>query len=367
MLYVEISSSWDHNLQSHLHLMSRKNGYGRYKVAIYKHGAPSLKYSILTIHSHTHSTPSKPLSMALPQKTLSFLFLAIFLLSHQIHARDSQFFSKVTNDINPKETTTTTTVVNPRNDNNNQKQVEQDPTFIPETQNNGYGLYGHESGQFPPSETEHFTTTKTTTGTPYTTTSTTPVSTYEPHTTPTTYKPYTTPTTYEPYTTPTTYEPYTTPVGRPYRTESEEDNKYNNAQFYNNDNKNSYYYNNENEERSETRGYNNYYNKRNTNNGGNDRSYNTERKGMSDTRFLENGKYFYDLNNEKHYDPNSYRKSSVGEPIKNNWYNNNRGNNNYYNHNSANDRSYENNKNSFEGYQNQDEDQFQENDDEFVP
>ncbi|XP_062095776.1 protein E6 [Humulus lupulus] len=290
--------------------------------------------------------------MAHPKPTLFFSFFFLFLLSHQIHARDSQFFSKFTNDNNnPKETTTT--VVTPRN-NDNQKQVDQqqeEPTFIPDTQNNGYGLYGHESGQFSPSETsvneEHFTTTKTTTNgggaAPYTTNSATPVSTYEPYTTPTT-------TTY--------YKPYTTPIGRPYRADdqTEEENDkyaYNNAQFYNNNN-------NENENEN----YN--ANKRNTNNGGgNDRSYNPERQGMSDTRFMENGKYFYDLNMEKNYDPNSYRNSRVVAEPRNNWYNNrenkHNNNNNYYGHNNnnPNDRSYETNNNSFEGYQNQNQNQNQ--------
>ncbi|KAM6574737.1 hypothetical protein CsatA_023064 [Cannabis sativa] len=297
--------------------------------------------------------------MAHLKPTLFFSFLFLFLLSHPIDARDSQFFSKVTNDNNNQETTTT--VVTPRNNDNKVDDHQPEPTFIPETQNDGYGLYGHESGQFPPSE-EHFTTTKTTTGgTPYTTTSANPVSTYE------TYEPYTTPT--------TTYKPYTTPIGRPYRTESEEGTN-DNAQFYSNnenenENENDSYKNNHYNYNSEN-SYNTNYNKVRNNNGrGNDRSYNPERLGMSDTRFLENGKYFYDLNMEKNYDPNSYRNSRVvAEPKNNNWYNNreNDNNNNYYGHNSnANDRSYEinnNNRNSFEGYQNQREDQFQYNNEE---
>ncbi|KAE8674269.1 Protein E6 [Hibiscus syriacus] len=46
---------------------------------------------------------------------------------------------------------------------------------------------------------------------------------------------------------------------------------------------------------------NNYYN---GNNG-----YNGEKQGMSDTRFLENGKYFHDIRNENNYYPNQLENS----------------------------------------------------------
>ncbi|ONI10537.1 hypothetical protein PRUPE_4G052000 [Prunus persica] len=109
--------------------------------------------------------------MASAAKLFSFLFfLASLLFSQQAQARENQFFSKVAN-------------VN--NHNNYEKEIpiaetplkkqEQEPAFIPETQS-GYGLdglYGHGSGQLPPTPTNtvgHYTTTNT--GAPYTTTTT---------------------------------------------------------------------------------------------------------------------------------------------------------------------------------------------------
>ena len=245
-------------------------------------------------------------------KTLSFLLLAIFLLSHHSQARDSQFFSKFTNtnnnNNNVKETTTTA-VVNP----NNVNKEEDEPAFVPETQKDGYGLYGHESGQFPPSDTrneeQHYTNTNTNTH--------------------------------------TTYEPYTTPVGHTYKpAETQGANLYAN----NNNNNNNYESNNFGENK-----------------------YVAERQGMSDTRFLENGRYYHDVSNEKmtynpnsyderSYDPNTYRSNNNNNNNNNNyeynnkvidysnpknWYNN-RGNNNYNNYygNNVNENtnSYETNK-----------------------
>ncbi|GFY91898.1 hypothetical protein Acr_08g0002940 [Actinidia rufa] len=86
--------------------------------------------------------------MAASAKHFSFLFcLALFSTLHA-HARDSQFFSKVTTPTtaNPKET-----VEVPNNEPPLSKQ-EQDPNFIPDTQN-GYGLYSQETDQFPPTTT----------------------------------------------------------------------------------------------------------------------------------------------------------------------------------------------------------------------
>ncbi|KAL5575367.1 hypothetical protein UlMin_017066 [Ulmus minor] len=212
--------------------------------------------------------------MAFTSKLFSFLFLAT-LLSHQITARESQFFSKVTNN-NGKDTTrpevipVKETTTNPPN---------QEPNFIPETQNNGHGLYGHETntGEFTNTNNEaHYTTT------------------------------------FEPYEPPhTIYKPYTTPIGsQHYSTESEE-----------NTNNNNYYYNSKNNENNQNNGFSNrltgrgytntdnqntyrngdnyqYYN---NNGGGNNRYYNAERRGM--TSFMEDGKYYYDLNNEDESHP----------------------------------------------------------------
>ena len=124
--------------------------------------------------------------MASSSKLISILFLfALFCM--QIHGRE--FFSKIPSvNNNEKETTTipdtreqehetfipettqkTSSLLNREEQSTFEKQ-EQEPRFIPETQN-GYGLYGHESGKFPPSTT---TTTKET---------------YEPYVTPVKYHP----------------------------------------------------------------------------------------------------------------------------------------------------------------------------------
>ena len=251
--------------------------------------------------------------MAPSLKHFPFLLLLIlFSSSLQIHARDSQFFSKVTN---------------PNNNNNNVKEEsqlpnkeeleskqlkeqEQEPTFVPDTQE-GYGLYGHGSGQLPPS---------------------------------------------------------TTGNNIPY------------AEYSNNNNNNYYYnknsYNAKQQGLKDTvlydTGYttmsnrNNYYNgdnvyssssSNNNNNNNNNNGYNTKQQGMSDTRFLENGRYYYDLNSEKNY-RNEYENSRT-EYSRNEY--NNRG---YYGNNNNNENSYEFD-NSMEGYQNQE--QYQESQDEFVP
>ena len=306
--------------------------------------------------------------MALFSNFIPFLFLTTLLLSLQINARDSQFFSKVTHVNN--------------NNNNNVKETElpdnegpvnkpeQRPVFIPETENN-YGLYGHESGLNPPSTT--------------------------------------TPTNAATTTTTTTYQPY--------KTESEETNKFTNNNYYNNykkdaystnqnelsdtrlagtsynNNKNYHYnkdaYGNKQNELSDTKytegGYNSmenqynnqkyYYNNNaandkyyynNNNNGANDRyfynndaannRYNGEKQGLSDTRFMEGGKYFYDVNSEK-YNPTPYGGSVRGVNSEN-WHNN-RG---YLGKNNAN--SYE-NKKSMEGYQNQEV--FEDDQEDFEP
>ncbi|KAF7120934.1 hypothetical protein RHSIM_Rhsim13G0180200 [Rhododendron simsii] len=84
-----------------------------------------------------------------------------------------------------------------------------------------------------------------------------------------------------------------------------------------------------------------------SNNGGG-RNYNTQQQGMSDTRFLENGRYYYDINSEENY-RNGYQYQNSRRVN-----HNNRG---YYG-------NY--NGNSMEGYQNQN-DQFQGSEAEYVP
>ncbi|KAL6961807.1 hypothetical protein U1Q18_010611 [Sarracenia purpurea var. burkii] len=85
-----------------------------------------------------------------------FLLPLIFSSSHLIHARESQIFSKVT-------TSNAMEVPNKVKEQPLSNQ-DQEPSFIPDAQN-GYGLYGHDSGQLPPI---------TTTVPPYTTTTNLP-------------------------------------------------------------------------------------------------------------------------------------------------------------------------------------------------
>ncbi|KAI9076964.1 hypothetical protein K1719_041040 [Acacia pycnantha] len=203
--------------------------------------------------------------MALFSNTDSFLFFIILLLlSLQIHARDSQFFSKVTHPINNKKNDKETNLMPNKKEElvTMHKSDQQDqPIFIPEIDNN-YGLYGHESatGQFLPATT-------------------------------------------------TTY--------RPYKAATEEymskypNNKYS---YYNRDQNenNSYYKDAYGNYLDNTRyiegGYENLSNNRmrrknqkmyNSNNGGYVRyDYNGERQGMSDTRFMGgDGKYYYENSN----------------------------------------------------------------------
>ena len=254
--------------------------------------------------------------MASSLKLISILFLfAIF--SIQIHARE--FFSKIPSaNTNEKETTTIPVTRDQEHETfipetqktslpNREEQTfgkrEQEPRFIPETQN-GYGLYGHESGQLPPS-----TTTKET---------------------------------YEPYVTPVRYHP-----DEPYNSIPESNNN-------NNNNKNTFYYN-KNSYETEQKNFgeamftekgwstnekknNNYYN-------GNNGYNNGEKKGMSDTRYLENGRYYYDVKNENNYYPNQY-ENSRGVASRNE-YNENRYNN--------------------MGRYNQNQEEFEENEEEFEP
>ncbi|CAN1129642.1 Protein E6 [Linum perenne] len=70
-------------------------------------------------------------------QTLAALLLITLLSSAAVHGRESHFFSKVAAATNP-----TTVTVTP---NNKDVQQQQQPSFVQETDNNGYGLYGHES------------------------------------------------------------------------------------------------------------------------------------------------------------------------------------------------------------------------------
>lgn len=273
----------------------------------------------------------------------SLFFLSLFVL--QIQARESQFFSKVThnNNINSSTKNAVTEVI--QNKEESLSKTEQEPNFVPETQT-GYGLYGHESGQNPPE-----TRTNSATNLPYKTQTREPYnyynnkvyqmekqgrsntrpqeSGYAAKTDENYYyngeKKYDTEQQYngrDRYNNQQQGMSDTRFQGRDFTTLSSiQDNSYNagngynSEQHYNGANR----YNTQNQgitgTRLQARDYtttsnrgNNYYNSENTQNrynseqqqynGGNN-YYNTERQGMSDTRFMENGKYYYDLNSEE--------------------------------------------------------------------
>ncbi|TYJ34463.1 hypothetical protein E1A91_A05G170700v1 [Gossypium mustelinum] len=208
--------------------------------------------------------------MASSPKLFSMSILFLFaLFSMQIHARE--YFSKFPRvNINEKETTTREQKHETFVPQTTQKPEEQEPRFIPETQN-GYGLYGHESGSGSGSGSSRpsFTTKET----------------------------------YEPYVTPVRFHP-----DEPYNSIPESSN-----------NKDTYYYNKNAYESTKQQNLgeaiftekgwstkenqnNNYYN-------GNNGYNNGEKQGMSDTRYLENGKYYYDVKSENNYYPNRYHQN----------------------------------------------------------
>ncbi|KAK9064261.1 hypothetical protein SSX86_015641 [Deinandra increscens subsp. villosa] len=173
------------------------------------------------------------------------LFLTISTIS-TIHARESQFFAKVSNN-NPQET-------QPLNTN------QQTPDFVPQSREENGGSFGHESGQLPPSATA-----ATATGLPANL--------------PENYNPVA-------YTTPihssTQEDQFNQPQEYRYNGESQTYNSQNQNQNENqNQNQNENQNQNQNENQNQFIG---------TNDGG---MYIPEKQGMSDTRFLDNGKYYY--------------------------------------------------------------------------
>ncbi|XP_076899052.1 uncharacterized protein LOC143552802 [Bidens hawaiensis] len=224
-----------------------------------------------------------------------FFVLFTLTLSSTIHARESQFFNKFSNNI-PKES-------QPLNTNDQQQ-----PEFIPQTKDSGsYGLYDHQSGQLPPSTTNN----------------------HLPSYLPENYNTvaYTTPihssTQGIPneFRGPQTYQSKKTYDGNMYNSEKQ---GFDDARFMETENGGNTY----NSEKQglddarfmETEDVGNIYNSEKqmengrynsqkqygTRNNGN--MYKPEKQGMSDTRFLENGKYFYDLNMEN----NNYKANMNG-------------------------------------------------------
>ncbi|XP_016481910.1 uncharacterized protein LOC107802847 [Nicotiana tabacum] len=223
--------------------------------------------------------------MAFLANHLSFFLLITLLSSLQIHARDNKFFNKISTTNNGREKETKEGTPN----------KEQEPNFIPENEN-GYGVYDHESGQLSPSTTNP--------------TNNIPNSKYLPK----------------------NYNPVAyviVPQDNP--NNNNDDNNNNNYNQYcsgdhntydNEDNNNQYYsggstYNhNQYHNGGSNYNYNNnypgnsvgnsYYNDQEQsypldyNHYDGDNGHRVQQQRMSDTRFLENGKYSYEVNTEKY-------------------------------------------------------------------
>lgn len=210
-----------------------------------------------------------------PKPFSTVLLIALFMAS-LAHARESQFFSKATKDTTTQQQQQETFATDQHA--TLTKQQVDEPNFIPETTRTGYGLYGHESGQLPPSAT-------TAEG----------------------RLPYRT----------TTAAATTVPQESLYSSYEQNNDNY---EQYKNNGENSYFYNKDSYVTEEEKaaplgsGYtatstaaladrSTYY-------GGGNSLGNVKQEGMSDTRFMENGKYYYDIDNEEKYYPNyRYLKS----------------------------------------------------------
>ncbi|XP_059663199.1 protein E6-like [Cornus florida] len=193
--------------------------------------------------------------MAHYAKHLSFLLLIVLSLEH-IDARESRFFSKVTHSSNKIVPVSESPLLAPTPA---PAPAPASPAPAPIITENGYGLYGHGS-------------TETTT-------------------------------------TPTTTNTFANDENE---VPAEE---LNNLESFKESNTGYSYNNNYN-----TNGYSNYNNNNNgytTNSYGNNGYQSSEKQGMSDTRYVENGKYYYDVQNEKYYQ-NGYETSVKGSGNNNN-------------------------------------------------
>ncbi|XP_075512514.1 uncharacterized protein LOC142548030 [Primulina tabacum] len=231
-----------------------------------------------------------------PAKKVSLLLLITLLSCTRTQARDNQLFSKVSAPAIPDQELPL---------NNNQQE---EPNFIQRENENGYGLYGHESGQLPPSATG--------TSLLYTE-SEVPLHRHLPKN----YNPEAYVTEQEGYTSDSNQQhSYTNNLKNYYR---DAEKSYNNQQedeettsepeqYRYNHNYQSYGGSSFNSEPQGLRDIrlpgrgpaqnslreNYFYN------GGADNGF--QPQGMSDTRSLENGKYFYDINSEKYSNNHPY-------------------------------------------------------------
>ncbi|KFK24422.1 hypothetical protein AALP_AAs55026U000100 [Arabis alpina] len=186
------------------------------------------------------------------RSSILFFFLTFLLFSTQINARDSYSFGKFQRET-PKDQ-------NPNNvpiqTNDTNEQEDQNPAFIPQT-GNGFGLYGHET-TYNNNNNEELNDKKYDENVNYDDTFSTPSLSQTQES----YKNY--------------RENY------PKTTESYYDNNDKDTSYYENSNG---YDGTVNREREAYKGYSN----------------NGERQGMSDTRYMSNGKYYYDLDDERNH------------------------------------------------------------------
>ncbi|KAK1420426.1 hypothetical protein QVD17_22010 [Tagetes erecta] len=299
---------------------------------------------------HIHTIQEQTHKINYPQMATNnivfFFFFITLTLSSTIHARDSQFFNKFS-----------TNIPQPLNTN-----PQQQPEFIPQSQDsNSYGLYG----KLPPS-----TTTTTTT----TTNNNNNLPSYLPEN----YNPVA-------YTTPIHSNTQADNIPNEYKLDPQPsyNNNYNGQNRMYNSEKQEEYMGTNNMYNSEKQGFDdasfmetmeddgNMYNSEkqvengrynsqrqvnmgdtrySTSNNGN--MYNNEKQGMSDTRFLENGKYYYDVNMENvnsNANMNTRRYNSRNEYNTQGYYGNNENSYDRYKYNSY--------SNGGAGYQDE-EDQF---------
>ncbi|CAI0468874.1 unnamed protein product [Linum tenue] len=269
-----------------------------------------------------------------PNYHAAALFLLLALFSTAAHGRESHFFSKVAADTNP---TPTTVTISPDSkatlaaaSTNNGQQYQQQPSFVQENDNNGYGIYGHQT----PEETTSFDQTAASTKL-----TSSPTNSYNAQTnSDETFRDDVNPnafnngqegtasfdqtaTTTRLTSTPTnSYLPYNaqTNSDETFRNENNDEKYYNNDRYYGQSGYNGDNNNNDDEFEDEdfgettslqqqdntgykttvAKGYN-----YNNNNG-------AERQGMSDTRFMEGGKYYVDINNPNQYQQGMSSSSS---------------------------------------------------------
>ncbi|KAI4312210.1 hypothetical protein MLD38_037047 [Melastoma candidum] len=267
----------------------------------------------------------------------AFLFLLSLCVSTHVQARESQFFNKFSANAGVKDAKTET--VTTQEPVFAEKQAQETPAFVAQGKN-GYGLYGHETGELPGGDVA---TTASFADEPY----------------------YNKGQNYNGFYGKDAYandeelarDTKAMLQGSSYTTAAEtEDNGFDNVaetslngnhfpaeqqRFTNARLQGSSYTTGGS---TSVNGRNNYYTggNRYTVNGG----QNVQKQGMSDTRFLENGKYFYAIDNEEKYNPNRYAESRNAEFNTQGYLPNSNGNNyDYSNRNTNNANSYNGNYN----------------------